>query len=72
MSRSPAVAIGISLYLDDKDLLHQILKDHKHIIPNPRILSYFYVQCNPISCEDFFERVSWYRYKYHSHGLSCE
>lgn len=70
ISRSPAVAIGFALMLDNKPLLHNILKNNSLIKPNPRILSMFYSETNPRECCDMWEIISWYRYKYHNHKLS--
>lgn len=70
ISRSSAVAIGFALILDDKELLHDILKNNSLIKPNPRILSMFYSETNPRECCNMWEIISWYRYKYHNHELS--
>lgn len=65
VSRSSAVAIGIALLRDDKELLHSILKNNPSIKPNPRILSMFYINSGAVKCSDVYDLIYWYRHKYH-------
>lgn len=65
VSRSSAVAIGIALLRDDKELLHNILKNNPYIKPNPRILSMFYINSGSVKCSDVYDLIYWYRNKYH-------
>ena len=65
VSRSSAVAIGIALLRDDKELLHNILKSNTYIKPNPRILSIFYTNSGSVKCSDVYDLIYWYKHKYH-------
>lgn len=65
VSRSSAVAIGIALLRDDKELLHNILKSNPYIKPNPRILSIFYTNSGSVKCSDVYDLIYWYKHKYH-------
>lgn len=47
VSRSPAVAIGISFLRNDLNLFQQIINDNQPMSPNEIILSYFRIFANP-------------------------